>query len=63
MGYSKICTGWFQKQLTNVREYDRDVFLNLSATGVETWVQNYEPVIKKHTMQWKFSSSPVTKMS
>jgi len=74
--FSKVCARWVPKELTEQRKRkrfdvcsqhlaryreERDNFLHLIVTGDETWIHNYKPKSKRHSMQWKHPSSPVAK--
>jgi len=74
--FSKVCARWVPKELTEEHKHkcldvcsrhlaryreERDNFLQQIVTGDETWIHNYEPESKRHSMQWKHPSSPVAK--
>jgi hypothetical protein len=74
--YHKVCSRWVPKQLTEghkqkrveictqfLHQYERkgEGVLERIVMGDETWVHHFEPESKQQSMQWKHTSSPLTK--
>ena len=72
LGYRKVCTRWFPKELTVVhkrqcvevvtqfvRQYEEDPSIpERTVTSNETWVQHYDLENKRQSMEWRHPSSP-----
>jgi hypothetical protein len=43
--------------------HDPNDFLSRFVTMDETWLYNYDPEIKKHSIEWRRSGSPRSKIS
>jgi hypothetical protein len=76
LGYRKVCSRWFPRQLTDEHKNTRmgsslmllqryeehdEAFLSRIVTGEETWVFHSTPESKAESMTWKHPQSPVKK--
>jgi histone-lysine N-methyltransferase SETMAR len=78
LGLHKISARWVPRHLTEEHKRNRlgicfrllephsregDDFWNRIITGEETWIHHYEPETKRQSIQWKHTSSPISKIS
>ena len=75
LGYSKVCTRWVPRQLTEAHKQSRleacsellkychsdKTFLQRIVTGCETWVYHFEPESKRASMEWRHPTSSRSK--
>jgi histone-lysine N-methyltransferase SETMAR len=76
LGYSKVCSRWVPRQLTEELKQSRfevckqmlqryqtegEQFMKSIVTGDESWAHHYEPETKRQSMQWHHLGSPSPK--